>query len=387
MLWIFTGAGALILYILIGYPAILAFGRFRAAPAVKKGPGHQPIVSVIVAVYNGGAFLRRKLQSILSLDYPSQLIEIFVVSDGSTDDTESIAREFAARGVRLLSRPHRGKAAAINAALAEASGEILFFTDVRQRLDRGALKHLVRNFADPTVGVVSGELRLEPPESGEQADMDLYWRYEIWVRSCHSRIGSLLGATGCVYAIRRSLVEPLRQGTLSDDVVIPTRAFLRGYRVVFEQEALAFDFPAASGTEFRRRWRTLCGLLQAHAWYPGIITASGRMRLHFLSHKLGRLVLPWAILTVMIAGFALPVSAFRDLVLAAEGLVFLVAALDRWIPSTWPLKRVTSPARMFLLMNLAAAAAVAVFFIPAEKVWKPTRVANPTSSDSHPVKV
>ncbi len=384
MLWIVLGAGALIFYLLIGYPIALAVGRFRPAPPVKKDNDLRPTVSVIMAVYNGAAFLGRKLESILALDYPPELMQILLVSDGSTDDTESIAAEFASRGVRLIRRSHQGKAAAINAALAVARGDILFFTDVRQRLDSKALQCLVRNFADPTVGAVSGQLRLEPPESGEQAEMDRYWRYEVRVRHCHSRIGSLLGATGCIYAVRRRLAEPLRPGTLSDDVVIPTRAFLRGYRVVFEPEAVAVDFPAATGTEFRRRWRTLCGLLQAHAWYPGIVTASGRMRLHFLSHKLGRLVLPWAILTMAIASFGLPVSAFRDLLLSTEALALVLALLDLFVPSTSSLKRITSPARMFLWMNFAAAAAIAVFFLPAETLWRPTRVANTASPHSRP---
>src|SRR5260370_8252102 len=147
-------------YVLIGYPLILAAGPRRTKPPVAKNLDYASTVSIILAVYNGAEFVGAKLESILALDYPRELVQIIVVSDGSSDATESIAREFSQPGAHLLLFPHLGKASALNAALALASGEILFFTDVRQLLDRGALRHLVANFADSTVGVVTREFRL-----------------------------------------------------------------------------------------------------------------------------------------------------------------------------------------------------------------------------------
>ena len=198
-----TVATAIVAYLLIGYPLLLATYRGHKLPAVRKDPDYRATVTVILAVYNGAAFLAQKLNSILSLEYPRELVQILVISDGSTDETESIAAEYASRGVELLRVPHAGKAAALNAAFEKATGEILFFTDVRQILDEEALRHLVANFADPTVGAVTGEMQLMAGESGEQQDMGLYWRYEIWARRKQSEIDSLFNTTGCVYALRR----------------------------------------------------------------------------------------------------------------------------------------------------------------------------------------
>jgi len=374
-------AGSLLIaYILVGYPLLLAFFTRRAAPAVRKDLSFRPSVTVLLAVHNGAGFLRQKLDCLLALHYPADLVQILVISDGSTDDTGRIAAEYARRGVRLLSVPKGGKAAALNAALPYATGEILFFTDVRQQIDPDALAHLAANFADPTVGAVTGELRFlrrgaKGPE-GEQADMELYWRYELWARTRHSVIDSIFSVTGCLYALRRSLAEPLPAGTLTDDAVFSLRAFFRGYRVVFDPAALAFDYPTAEGGEFRRKLRTLAGLWQLHARFPALFTSANRMRFHFLSYKFGRLILPWAMLLVWAATLALPSGQFRDFLLVDELIFIAIALLDRFIPKRFPLKRISSPAKTFLSMNLAALISLAVFFLPAETLWKsPTRVA------------
>jgi cellulose synthase/poly-beta-1,6-N-acetylglucosamine synthase-like glycosyltransferase len=368
-------ASAMVLYIIAGYPILLAFIPRRAAPPVQKDKGFRATVSVLLAVRNGEEFIRGKLECLLGLDYPAQLMEIVVVSDGSTDATEAIAESFADRGVRLIRAPRAGKAAAINAALGQASGEILFFTDVRQALDAEALSHLVANFADPSIGAVTGELRyLDPDKTGEEADMELYWRYELFARRRHSRIDSTFSATGCIYAIRRSLTGPIPPDTLSDDVVIPLRSFFRGYRVIFDPEAIAFDHPTAEGGEFRRKLRTLAGIWQVHARLPELFTSANRMRLDFLSHRFARLALPWALLLVWAATMALPASPFRRFLLIDELALVALAALDYVVPKGFFLKRVSSPARTFLAMNLASLLAVGVFVVPPETLWRPTRV-------------
>ena len=364
---------ATVAYVLIGYPLLLAAPRKTRRP-VAKDLGYSTTVSVILAVYNGAEFIKAKLESILALDYPANLVQIIVVSDGSTDGTELIVRQFTQRGVQLLVIPHSGKASALNAALAMASGEILFFTDVRQMLDSGALRHLVANFADPTIGAVTGEMRLLKGDRGEQADMDLYWRYEVWSRKRHSSIDSILAVTGCIYAMRRKLAGPIPPGTLTDDAVMPLTAFFQGYRVIFDPAAIAIDYPAKSGTEFRRRCRTLAGLWQVFVSMPQLFTSRNRMRLHFLSHKFGRLVLPWAILLVFAATVALPATSFRTWMIWNECALLLLALLDGLVPRWLPIKRITSPARTFLTMNAASIAALAVFFTSPDRFWAPTRV-------------
>ena len=374
--WILLAAGStLIFYILAAYPLLLAFFCRRSAPPVRKDMGFRTSVSILVAVHNGEAFIRKKLECLLDLNYPRDLIEIVVVSDGSTDGTEAIVESFAGRGVRLLRAPRGGKPAALNLALSSVSGEILLFTDVRQAVHAEALSHLVANFADPSVGAVTGEPRfLNPARAGEEADMEVYWRYELWVRRRHSQIDSVYTVTGWIYALRRCLAATIPPDTLTDDAVIPLQVFFRGYRVVVDPEALAFDYPKIEGGEFRRKLRTLAGLWQVHARMPEFFTRANRMRFHFFSHKSSRLVLPWAILLVCGATIALPASPFRNFVLVAELVFAALAVLDRFVPNRFPLKRISSPVRSFLAMNAAALLSVVVFMVPAERLWRPTRV-------------
>jgi len=369
-----AAGGAALVYSLVLYPLALCVWRRRAAP-VRKDMNFRASVSIILAVHDGEEFIRAKLESLLALRYPRELMEILVVSDGSTDGTDRAVESYAGRGIRLLREPRAGKAAAINAGLQQASGELLFFTDVRQPLDPDALTHLAANFADPNVGAVTGELRiLSRGSSSEQRVLGLYWRYELWARRRHSEIDSTFVATGCIYAMRRSLAEPLPTDTLTDDAVMPLRAFLRGYRVIFDPHALAFDYPTAEGVEFRRRLRTLAGLWQVCIRMPALFTSANRMRLHFLSHKFSRLALPWAVLLVGGATLALPDSAFRDGLLVFELLVALLAVADAGVPGGFALKRITSPAGTFMSMNAAALLSLSVFFVPPETLWRTTRV-------------
>ncbi len=197
---ILIAAVALSLYILVGYPLLLS--RWQTfGPPIRKDLKYQTTVTVLLAVYNGEAFIARKLDNLLSLDYPAELLDILVISDGSTDGTDRIVQTYADRKVRLLRVPHGGKAAALSEAMRHATGELLLFADVRQMFDPHALRHLVANFADPSVGGVTGELRYIHSESvGEAADIDVYWRYEIWARQRHSLHRFDLRTTGCIYA-------------------------------------------------------------------------------------------------------------------------------------------------------------------------------------------
>ena len=368
------GAGAAVLYIVPGYPILLTHRRWRTAPPVVKDMSFQPTVTVILAVFNGEREICAKLDVLTALDYPKDRIDIIVVSDGSTDGTDAIVQAYPNPAVRLLHVARGGKAAALNQALPLANGEVLFFTDLRQPLEPMALRHLVANLADPTVGAVTGELKLLPGENGEQRDMDLYWRYEILARKQHSDIDSLFTTTGCIYAMRRSLAAPIPADTLADDATMALRTFFRGYRVVFDPAAVAYDYPAVEGTEYYRRFRTLAGLWQLHVRFPQLFTGRNRMRMHFLSHKFSRLVLPWALLLFGAASVALPASGFRTMLLIAEAAFVTLAAINGMIPRGFPLKSLSSPAHTFLTMNVAALAALKVFFVPATSIWKVTRV-------------
>ena len=365
---------AICVYVVVGYPLLLVSWK-RFAPAVRKDSEFRTTVSVLLPIYNGEEFVQKKLESLLAQHYPPELVNIMVISDGSTDKSDEIVESFASRGVRLLRVPHGGKASALNAGLKFASGEIIFLTDVRQQVDADALGQLVANFADPSVGVVTGEVQIfNAHKVGQEADMDLYWRYEFWARRRHSQIDSTLNTTGCLYAVRRSLAEPIPPDTLGDDLFTPQRVLLRGYRIIVEPKAFGHDFASIHGGEFRRKLRTLAGLWQTCARLPLVFSRSNRMRFHFLSHKVGRLAVPWAVLLAFGATIALPSSLFRTTLLVAEIGLIALGLLDRFLPRALPLRRISSPANSFLTMNAAALLSGLVFFVPPERFWQPTRL-------------
>jgi poly-beta-1,6-N-acetyl-D-glucosamine synthase len=369
-----AGCLCYVVYILFGYPLILALITRKTERPVRRAPVVGS-VSFLIAVYNGERFLEAKIRSVLELDYPASLKEILVLSDGSTDRTEDIARGMAGLGVRLLALPRAGKSAALNAGIREATGDFLVFTDVRQHLAPESLSLLLENFADPTVAVVSGALTILDPATREEADTGLYWRYELWIR-CHlSRIDSIFGATGAYYAMRRELAVPIPAGTLLDDMYLPLSAFLRGYRLVVDTRAKAFDQATGLDAEFRRKVRTLAGNYQILAAWPRLLLPANRLWFHFWSYKFGRLLLPFALIAMFAAAFALP----RPLSYVAVGLqtVFYgLAAADRWMGPRFPLKRVTSPIRTFVTLMGAGIWALSVFFVPSETLWTQTRARN-----------
>lgn len=375
----FAACAGFVLYVLFGYPALLAvLARYRTRPVLRKP--HRRTVSVLLPVRNGERWVRAKLESILAVEYPRELMEIVVVSDGSDDDTDAIVREFQSAGVQLIRIERAGKAAALNAGMAHCRGEIMFFTDVRQELAPDSLDILVSYFADPHVGVVSGELVMRNAETREAANVGLYWEYEKWIRRQLSRVDSVLGATGCIYAMRRELAVPLPAGTLADDMHLPLAAFFAGYRIVMTQ-AMAYDDPATLKTEFSRKVRTLAGVYQVIAQYPALLGPGNRMWIHFVSHKLGRLLLPWALLAL--AGITAFLPGPRAVAAAAcQIAVYGLAAMDPVIPDSFVLKRISSLCRTFTVLMAASLCAASICFRSTGAFWS-----RPTGAQPSPPKV
>jgi biofilm PGA synthesis N-glycosyltransferase PgaC len=368
---IFLASLTFTIYIVFGYPLLLAV---LARNDYKIRKSFEPTdVSILLPVYNGEKWIREKLLSILDLDYPPELRRVIVISDGSTDRTDAIAREFAGQGVDLLRVPRGGKAAALNAGLRAARGQILFFTDVRQPLDPGCLKSLVACLGDPSVGAACGHVYFLGGPKEQAAHMGLYWRYEKWVRLNQTRIHSIQAGTGCIYAMRRELAAPVPPDALLDDSYLPLCAFFRGYRFVFDTEAIAYEYPTTLDAEFHRKVRTLAGIYQLIGIFPALIGPGNRMWIHFVSHKLGRLLVPFALIGMAVSSFGLP-GAWKVAAIVAQGTFYLTAALDSWIPGHWPIKRISSLARTFVVLMAAAFCAVTIFFIPARRLWKETRV-------------
>lgn len=370
---IFSIAAFLAFYVSLGYAGLLGImARIWAKPVMRRR--ERKTVSVVIAAYNAEHFIADKLDSVLALDYPRELMEILVVSDGSADATDDIVRQYEPRGVRLLRLERGGKCAALNAAIPQARNEILLLTDVRQTLAPDSLQWMAECFADPSVGAVSGELVIRKGATHDEGDIGLYWRFETWIRNRLSDIDSMFGATGPFYALRRELAVPIPPDQLLDDMYLPLAAYFAGYRLIVEPRARAYDYPTSRETEFKRKRRTLAGNFQILRSYPALLGPGNRMWFHYVSYKIGRLMLPWILLAAFVSSCFLP-GPWHWWLPGAQLLFYLLAAADPVIPGQVPLKRLSSFARTFCAMMLAAMMGLSVFFIPPRSLWKESTIA------------
>jgi glycosyltransferase involved in cell wall biosynthesis/cellulose synthase/poly-beta-1,6-N-acetylglucosamine synthase-like glycosyltransferase len=325
----FWGALFLVVYTYVGYGAVvLLVAHVRPRP-VRRACIH-PSVTIIVVAYNEGTRIARKIENLLQLDYPSDRLEIIVASDGSTDDTAEIAAAHEPR-IRTIAFPsRRGKPAVLNEVVLLASGEIVVLADARQMFDKPAVSALVEPFADPSVGAVSGALVLlrdgQSEPAGDGAAM--YWELEKIIRLHESRFHSTIGATGAIYAIRRDLFERLPVDTVLDDVLLPLRMVRRGYRILFEPRARAFDRRTATGREeFARKVRTIGGTFQLFDTERWTLSPfHNPVWLQMMSHKGLRLTLPLLYLAILFSNAALLGHRFYQLAMAGQ-LAFYSAAL------------------------------------------------------------
>lgn len=361
-------------YVYVGYPSLLAlWARIadrRPRPIPFRG-SQWPSISIVIAARNEAHRLPERIANLIDQVYPGPT-EIIVVSDGSTDAPGAALAQFRDR-VRLIEVPGGGKPLALNAGVAAATGEILVFADARQRFASGALVALVSNFADASVGGVTGQLVLDC----EHADADtsvgegigLYWRYEKSLRRNESRVWSTLGATGAIYALRRSCWTPLPAGTLLDDVLAPMRAVLNGCRIVFEEAAVAYDIASVDATaESRRKTRTLAGNYQILAQEPRLLLPFvNPVWLQYMSHKVGRLVVPWALLALLVATISLARDdAFYAVPLAAQGVFYGLAIAGALFKARERFARI---AFTFVMMNLSAVLGLAALR-RGRRVWR-----------------
>jgi cellulose synthase/poly-beta-1,6-N-acetylglucosamine synthase-like glycosyltransferase len=371
MTWIFWVATAVILYAYVGYAAWLRVrSRWRAVPVERAAL--TPSISIVMVVRNEGRILNDKLQNLLNLDYPAERAEVVVVSDGSGDGTNHILAQYDGNErVRSIVNPEaRGKAAGLNDAIAAAKGEIIVFNDARQKIEPDAVRLLVENFADAKVGCASGELMLGDPDSGEAIKgMGLYWKFEKKIREMESSSGSVVGATGALYAARKNLVRTMPPETILDDVYIPMNVVRQGFRVVFDPRAHAWDV-ADQGTEreFSRKVRTLSGNYQLLQLAPWLLGASNPLRFEFISHKLMRLVVPFALAATLVTSMILAAPIYRlalILQIAFYALSFLVVMqMKRGL-----LARLADAAFTFVVLNTAALVAFANFVMGRKTAW------------------
>jgi biofilm PGA synthesis N-glycosyltransferase PgaC len=370
MKWIFWSAAILIVYTYFGYPAWLWLRKCLRSKPVKKAAS-TPLFSVVMVVRNEAAILERKLRNLLSLDYPADRYEIIAISDGSEDSTNQILTRYAMdRQVHIVLNPSpQGKAASLNEAIALASGELVMFTDVRQYIEPEAMKFLAANFADPAIGCVSGELILGDPQAGESAKgVGLYWRMEKHIRELESATGSVVGATGAIYAVRRKLLVSLPPETILDDVFIPMNVVRQGARVAFDPTARAWDDPdLGREREFARKVRTLSGNYQLLQLAPWLLTRDNPLRFEFVSHKLLRLAAPFLLVSLLGSSFLVRQPFYR-IAFWLQAAFYALGALALRL-TCGPVARVADAALTFVTLNTAAVVAFANFVTGRKPVW------------------
>jgi biofilm PGA synthesis N-glycosyltransferase PgaC len=369
---VFWAAAGLVAYTYFGYPALLWLRSFFS-PRPVKSSSYLPYISIVLVVRNEAAVLEQKVRSLLSLDYPADRAEIVVVSDGSIDDTGQILSELAnLPKVRIiLNRQSRGKASGINDAIEIAAGEIVVFTDARQRVDVDAVTRLMENFADPVVGCASGELMLGDPTNGEEIrGMGLYWSVERIIRRLESASGSVVGATGALYAVRRSLLVPIPPETILDDLFLPMHVVGQGARVILDSRARIWDVPdLGTSREFARKVRTLTGIYQLLKLRPCLLSRANPLRFEFISHKLLRLAVPFALFAALVSSIFLSAPIYRA-ALILQLLFYILSAGGSFLRTGNLLTKAAHAAFTFVVLNAAALVAFANFVVGRRPAWK-----------------
>jgi len=367
---LFMASAGLIFFAYAGYPACLYFwARFWPRPIRRVSIF--PHVTIVMAVHNEEKNLPRKLLNLAALHYPAELLEVIIVSDGSTDQTNQILSAWQNSGRQtVILAENQGKANALNHGVAKAHAEIICFTDARQSIAPDALNNLIANFADPSVGCASGALVMSGKHAAPSTSgVALYWQLEKSIRNWEGLVGSTVGATGALYAVRKSLLLPLPVGTILDDVYIPLQVARQGRRVVFDSQAVAWDdFTPRPKQEFSRKVRTLAGNYQLLQIAPWLLTRSNPLRVQFVCHKLLRLLVPFALVGVLVSALWFRTGVY-GLALGFQAAFYALAILTMLRPKIGSISWLSNVALAFVLLNAAAFVAFIYFITGRKAIW------------------
>ncbi|MEM7376091.1 MAG: glycosyltransferase [Pseudomonadota bacterium] len=371
---VFLICAGFVVYAYALFPVWLHWRARHLPPLSAEPPETWPTLSIVIAAHNEAKNLPGKCRSLEALDYPPEQVQWVIVSDGSTDDSDAVvAPWFDGRDDRVFHQydTPKGKCGALNEGVARATGDIILFMDARQPVSENAARVLVPFLCDPQYGAATGELILSDDTSLEAANFGLYWRYEKWIRDNESKLFSTTGVTGALYAIRRADFTPNPVGTLLDDFDTPIGLLKDGKRTVFVPGAYAFD--AASDDihqEFRRKVRNLGGNWQSfmrHNWL--FSPRKNPVWLQFVSHKLARLIVPWALIGALLAS-ALGTGWFLNLAFWAQVAFYALAACS-YLDLGFARSGVFNMAKVFVQLNAAAFVATLRYFGSAKAIsWR-----------------
>ncbi len=328
---IFWFSAATLLYTYFGYLFLIpVLGVFFRRPTNKVQI--EPRVTFLITAYNEEKSILQKLENTLSLDYPKDKLEVMVASDGSTDRTDAIVRGFADRGVVLKRVEGRvGKTQTQNEAVKVATGEVIIFSDATTKYEQDAIKKIVRNYNDPAVGAVSGRYEyVNPTGAPVGIGTILFWKYENFIKSMQTRIRTITGCCGCIYSVRKSAYVPLPSDIISD-LVEPLKVIEKGYRVVFEPEAVAYEETTEkSSEEFKMRIRVINRAMHGILYVRSLLNPFRYPFVSFqlLSHKVLRWLIPFFLIALLVANcYLLSVHWFYNLTFAGQILFYLAALI------------------------------------------------------------
>ncbi|HEY4119745.1 MAG TPA: glycosyltransferase family 2 protein [Byssovorax sp.] len=355
-------------YTYVGYPVLVTVLARLFPLRTRADDAWTPTVTACIPAFDVEAYLDAKLESLAALDYPPDKLEVLVYDDGSRDGSKAIAERFAAKDprVKVIAGPGRaGKPRGVNAMLERATGEVLLMTDARQPVVPGALRALVTKLADPRVACVSGNLVLKGG-----AGAGAYWRYENFIRKSEASFRGMVGVTGPIYVVRRADMAKLPEGIILDDMWVPMRLRLDGRTILFAPEAVAHDDAFADAREYGRKVRTLAGNYQLFSLLPRLVfPILNPSWFETFSHKILRLVCPWALAVLAVASVVGSVAApshaellaLRALV-AGQAAFYLLAILGGAAGKLGAL------ARTFVVLNTAAVVGLFRFATGAQRV-------------------
>ena len=368
-----------VVYTYLGYPLIAA-GMARWRPRRwHRDPEAKFAVSLIMPVHNGAAIIEAKMRHLLALD-AAIVRQIIVVSDGSTDGTAAMLEEFTDPRLKILQLTEQvGKAQALNQALLKAVCELVVFVDIRPRLEDGALRSMISNFADREVGCVAGELIVQSGDAHDAAASSMggaYWKYEQWIRTSEANWASPVGVYGGFYAVRRRLSRSFPPGLILDDMFQPLTVIRQGYRSVLDRSAVVVDtWPASARGEFQRKVRTLAGNFQLVVAAPWVLTNSNPVRFQLVSHKLFRLLVPYALMVMLALAWGLAhFSGFWVVIAYVQSAFWGIAVLSLLFRLP-VIEKIVGPAGALLVLNAAAVTGLFRFVFtsgPLWKTWAPT---------------
>jgi cellulose synthase/poly-beta-1,6-N-acetylglucosamine synthase-like glycosyltransferase len=374
---VFWLSAAALFYTYAGYPLLLALVSTIRPRRVRRGE-FESTVSVIITAYNEERDLVAKLENTLALDYRAELLEIIVASDCSSDRTDEIVKEFAPRGVRLHRQPQRlGKTAAQNAAVVEARGDIILFSDATSLYQPDVLRALLPSFADSTVGCVAGRLiYVDPSDSRVGRGARSYWSYETFLKRHESLACSLIGASGCLYAVRKSAYVPLYHEACSD-FIIATKMVEQGLRAIYEPNAVCTELTnGRSDNELKMRVRIIAQTFTDLWRHVGMLNPfrSGFYAVQLFSHKVMRYLVPFFLIAIFAASAVLAGSIFYRVLFSVQLAGYACAVLAWLLDFAGMRSRLLALPQYFVLANVASLIAM-YKFLRGERFasWEPIR--------------